>query len=84
MARLVVAESQGGVLCPRKCHTEGVAYRSDAELDTAIRTRAAARSFGDQLIEVGTAIVALAADGSIVEYHADSSKAVLTPAPATD
>jgi len=67
-----------------QCQTEGVTDPSNAELDAAIRHRAASISFGDQLATEGMVTVALAEDGSMVEYRPDGSTTVLTPAPSPD
>jgi hypothetical protein len=67
-----------------QCQTDEVTDPSNAELDTAIRRRAASISFGDQLATEGVVTVALAEDGSMVEYRPDGSSTIIAPAPSSD
>jgi hypothetical protein len=57
---------------------------SDAELDARIRRLATSISFGDQLAAEGMVTVALADDGSMVEYRPDGSTTTITPAPSSN
>ena len=50
---------------------------ANAELDVAIQARADAASFGARLAAEGVATVALADDGTLVEYRPDGSRTVV-------
>ena len=50
---------------------------ANAELDVAIQSRADASSFGTRLAAEGVTTVALADDGTLVEYRPDGSRTVI-------
>lgn len=50
---------------------------ANAELDVAIQTRADATSFGEHLAAEGVTTVALAEDGTLVEFRTDGSRTVI-------